>query len=148
MVINTSERHLREIPESNIDRSVISIYLARMAAVTFYAEMEEQVKDIVAARFTHGGDAKLAHFLSKTNDGLLARMKRKEIGDTVGLFGEQCKVDFQTRIPESDIVQYSNVIKDRHHTSHGEGSDVTLSEVKVAMEVGERILVAIKEVIQ
>lgn len=79
LVLETSQRHLASIPDYNLDKLEISSYLARVSAVMFYAEMEERVKEIVGERFADGGDRKLAHFLRKTNEGLLKRMKRKEL---------------------------------------------------------------------
>lgn len=113
----------------------------------FYAEMEERVKEIVGERFADGGDRKLAHFLRKTNDGLLKRMKRKELAETISLFGDDCKEAFLARFPPEELDSYSNVIRDRHDTSHGEGADVTLSEVAKAAAVAERMLAAIREII-
>lgn len=146
-ILETSERHLETVPSTNLDRLEISSYFAQMAAVTFFSEMEEKLKEVVKERFVHGGDAKLAHFLSKTNEKLLSRMKRRDISETVGLFGEQCRIDFQAKFPANELEIYSNVIADRHETSHSTGSDVTLSEVKSALEIGELMLVSIKEVI-
>jgi hypothetical protein len=146
-VVETAERHLSTVPSTNLDRLEISSYFAQIAAVTFFSEMEEKLKEVVKQRFVHGGDEKLAHFLAKTNEKLLSRMKRRDISETVALFGEQCKIDFQSRFPANELEIYSNVIRDRHETSHSAGSDVTLSEVRQALAVGEAVLVAIKEVI-
>jgi hypothetical protein len=146
-VVETSERHLVSIADTNLDKLEIANYFSQIATVVFFSEMEEKLKEIVKDRFRHGGDEKLATFLAKTNEKLLSRMKRKEISDTVGLFGDACKEDFQSRFPASDLEIYSNVIKDRHDTSHGDGGTVTLSEVKRAVEIAERILVSVKEVI-
>ena len=146
-VVETSERHLSSISDTNLDKLEISNYFAQIATVVFFSEMEKNLKEIVKSRFRHGGDEKLATFLSKTNEKLLSRMKRKEISDTVALFGDACKDDFQSRFPPSDLEIYSNVIKDRHETSHGDASSVTLLEVKQAVEIAERILVSVEEVI-
>lgn len=146
-VLETSERHLTGIPDTNLDKLEISSYFAQIATVTMFSEMEENLKEIVKERFRHGGDEKLANFLAKTNEKLLARMKRKEISDTVGLFGDQCREDFLSRFPPIELEVYSNVIKDRHETSHGDGGSVTLAEVRTAVEIAERILISIKEVI-
>ncbi len=146
-IIETSERHLESIPQTNLDRLEIASYFAQIASVSFFSEMEEKLWDTVKDRLVHGGDEKLAHFLSKIKDSDVARMKRREISDTVALFGEQCKIDFKEKFPANELDIYSNVIKERHYASHSSGSDVTLSEVKQALEIGERILVSVKEVI-
>lgn len=146
-VVETSERHLSTVPDTNLDKLEIASYFAQIATVVFFSEMEENLREIVRERFRHGGDEKLATFLAKTNEKLVARMKRRDISDTVGLFGDECKVAFQDRFPPAELEVYSNVIKDRHETSHGEGGAVTIAEVKQAVEIAERILVSIEEVI-
>lgn len=146
-ILDTSERHIDSIEQTNLDRLEIASYFAQIAVVTFFSEMEEKLRDVVKARFRHGGDEKLANFLANINDKQVARMKRREISETVALFGEQCKVDFQAAFPANELEVYSNVIRDRHETSHSGGSDVTLNEVRSAMIIGERILDQVEVVI-
>lgn len=146
-IIETAERHIAGIEQTNLDRTAISIYLARTAAISFFGEMEERVKSVVAARLRDGGDGKLANFLSKTNEGVLKRMKRSEIADTVALFGDDCKITFKEILGEEDLTKYHNVISDRHETAHGIGGDVTLAEVREAVAIGERILIALRDCI-
>jgi hypothetical protein len=147
LIVETAERHVAAIEQTNLDRAAISIYLARVASITFFGEMEERIRTIVASRLGRGGDARLATFLAKTNEGVLKRMKRSDIADTVALFGDDCKEEFRSRLSEEDFTKYQNVIRDRHETAHGAGGDVTLSEVRDAVEIAERLLVALRECI-
>lgn len=146
-VVETAERHLRGISDTDLDKLEIASYLAQIAAVALFSEMEEKLRAVVKARFSAGGDAKLANFLASINDKQVGRMKRREISETVGLFGSDCRDAFQLAFPPEELEPYSNVIKDRHEASHAAGSDVTLAEVRNAMEIAERILDKIEEVI-
>lgn len=103
--------------------------------------------EVISSRVSGAGDARVAYFITTSHSKIIRRAKRKEIADTVGLFGEDCKIQFREKITEADVTQYNNVIGDRHETAHGDGGEVTLSEVRVAVEIGERMLVAMAEVI-
>lgn len=144
-LIETAERHVSSIPDTNLDKTEIASYLGRVAAVTFYAEMEQQVQVVVKGRLSGFKDEKLMKFVISTNDGMLKRMKRKEISETVALFGESCKEIFVGKIPDDEFIRFNNVITDRHHISHGAGAPVTLDEVRIAVEIGEKILTAVEE---
>lgn len=136
------------MPLSSLDKFEVSSYLAQVAAVAFYSEMEEKVQEVVTSRFFAGGDAKLANFLSKIDEKAIRRIKRPEIADTVGLFGDECRDVFLNNVPPADLETYYNVINNRHKTSHGAGSSVTINEVRDAIVIGEKILSVIETVIR
>ena len=143
-MIETAERHVSSLPDTNLDKTEIANYLGSVAAVIFYSEMEEQVQAVVKSRLTGFSDERLQKFVFETHAGMLKRMKRKDIVDTVGLFGDDCKEVFRQIVPEEDLARYNNVIGERHLTSHGVGSYVTLTEVRQAADAGEKILKAIE----
>ena len=145
--IERSRIHLNGVDDSNLDKHQISNYLACVSAVIFYSEMEECLKSIVRKRLNVDVDGKLGTFLNKTNEKMLSRMKRKELSETIGLFGDDCEEEFKRRFPPEEIAPYHNVISERHLTAHGSGSNITLNDVETAVNVGERILVAVEEII-
>lgn len=147
LVIETSRRHVSAIPNDSADKALISAYLAGIACVIFYSEMEERVRDVLKKRLAVGGDTKLATFLFKTNEGILKRIKKTDIAETVSLFGEEMKGLLNERIAPDKVEKYSNVILKRHNTSHGPGLDVTLMEVEEAMQIAEEMLVLLAEII-
>ena len=51
------------------------------------------------------------------------------------------------RISTEKAEKYGNVIRKRHATSHADGLDATLEEVKEAMEIAEEMLVSLEELI-
>jgi len=135
------------VDDFNIDKHEISNYLACVSAVIFYAEMEECLKVIVRNRLKIDVDGKLGNFLNKTNEKMLSRMKRKELSETIGLFGADCEEEFKKKFPPEFIAPYQNIISERHLTAHGSGSNITLNDVESAVLVGEKILVAVEEII-
>lgn len=143
-IIETADRHLAEIPTTNLDRLEVESYLAQMASIRLVAEMEVALRDVVKARLAHGGDVKLATFLSKIKDNEVSRMKRREVSETVALFGDDCKAEFQARHSPEDLSVYSKVVAERHMTAHRDGSDVTLADVRAAVDTAERIVESVR----
>lgn len=147
MILEVAERHLQNEAANSPDVALISSYLAQVAAVTFYAEMEQRLHEIVKSRLMIAGDEKLAHFIGKTKESIVKRVKKSEIADTAAMFGDQCKVSFSNKFTDAEITIYTNIIIDRHQSAHGSGGGVTISDVKVAFPIAERILDALSEAI-
>jgi hypothetical protein len=66
---------------------LIEVYLVQFLLVAFYAEVEEKIKAIVIKRLNVIDDQKVAHFIYKTHEGMLKRVKKAEINDVLQKFG-------------------------------------------------------------
>lgn len=147
MLIDTVERHLNSVSEANIDRVAISNYLAQTAIVTFYSEMEENVKLVIIKRLKSSGDGRVSQFVDNAGTAILQRIKKSEIAKTASFFGSECKDFFSKEFSEAEIAKYNNIIVDRHNTAHGVGALVTFGEIKEVVSIAERILLALDKAI-
>jgi hypothetical protein len=147
MLIDTVERHLQEMPEANIDRVAISNYLAQTAIVTFYSEMEENVKAVIIKRLRASGDGRVSQFVDNAGSSILQRIKKSKIVEAASFFGPECKEYFSKEFSDSEITKYSNIIGDRHETAHGKGASVTFGEIKEVVSIAERLLLTLDKAI-
>lgn len=147
LVVETSLRHLEGVPADSPDRPLVATYLAQVATVTFCAEIEEAIVSLVQARLAGAADSKVAHFITKTNEGMIKRVPKSDIVKTVGLFGDGAVDELNARFDEREISKYGNVVRARHITAHGAGGMVTLEEVAEARVIAERMLDAFNAVI-
>ncbi|WP_146184093.1 MULTISPECIES: HEPN domain-containing protein [unclassified Caulobacter] len=148
MVLEVAERHLQNEAANSPDFALVSNYLAQVATVTFYAEMEQRLHEVVRNRLMGAGDEKLAYFLAKHREALVKRVKKSEIADTAAMFGADCKDQFSSNFSDAEITIYNNIITDRHQNAHGNGGGVTISDVKLAFPIAERILDALSKAIE
>lgn len=146
-LLETVERHLSVVSDDNVDKAEISAYFARIASITLFADMENQIKLTFHSRLSRVDDGRVTNFIYNTHEGMFRRAKRKEISDSVALFGPECKDAFGRRISEVDLTKYANVVSERHMTAHGPGGSVTIAEVREAVAVAELILEAVSEAI-
>jgi len=146
LVLDTSRRHVGALSQSP-DAAEIANYLAQIAAITFYAEVEEKVRKIISDRLAAPGDGRLAYFLFKNKEGMIKRVSKADLVETLVQFGADCRDELNRRFDEAEITKYSNVISGRHRTSHGPGAEITLEEVHEAKAVAERLLDSISEII-
>lgn len=148
LVLDTSRRHLASLQPGNPDIAEISSYLAQVASITFYSEVEEHIKRIVDARLRASGDHRIAHFIFKNKEGMIKRISKSDIVETIVQFGDDCRQELNNRFRDDEISAYSNVIKSRHETAHRQGGTITLDEVKAAKDVAERLLNSVEEIIR
>lgn len=147
LVLETAEAHLGGLPDSTPNKALVAVYLAQVATVTFCSEIEESLIKLIRDRLSRAENAKVAHFITKTNEGMIKRVPKSDIVKTVGLFGEQATAELNAIFTDQEITKYGNVVNARHTTAHGAGGTVTLKEVAEATEIAERMLTTFDAVI-
>ena len=140
LVVHTARSHLDSLPDDMPNKSLVAIYLAQVATVTLCSEIEESIVKLVQERLARAENAKVAHFIVKTNDGMIRRIPKSDIVKTVGLFGDEAMAALNAIFTPQEITKYGNVVNARHVTAHGAGGTVTLDEVAEAVAIAERML--------
>lgn len=139
------KEHLEKIEHRNTE---IENFLVRHLAVVFYSEMERNVKKIYSNRLHFDGDARLKHFIERTHDNMLRRIKKSDIKKLAECFGEECKQKFDAQLNEKDVSFYNSAINHRHGVAHDDGEGITLPTMESAIDAAERILDILEEAIK
>jgi len=124
---------------------LIEIYLVQFLLVALYAEVEEKIKEIIAARLRLVEDQKVAEFIFKTNEGMLKRVKKSEINDVLQKFGCGDGDVISARLPDMNLQPYFDAITNRHKVSHDDGASMTLEDFGKALPCAEAILDAVEK---
>lgn len=120
--------------------SPIEYFLSQFLVVALCAEMEERLDECVKERGRDGSDSRLAQYVSSTAKASRRGVKKKEISALLGLFGSDVKEAFNCRMDDAQVTKYNNLVAARHYAAHGEGSNVTLGEVREVLEIADEIL--------
>jgi hypothetical protein len=117
--------------------------LAQHLAVTFYAEMEERVAEIISTHLKRFTGSRIGQFLTANLDQMIGRVPKSDISKLLGLLGEDFKAKFNDQIPERDVSMYSNIIQARHSIGHKNGSEIAMSEILLGIDAADKILTAL-----
>lgn len=132
-----------QIKALNIDPFVQSC-LSQYLAVTFYAEMEERVAEIVTTQLQEFTNEPIGAYLASNIDKIIRRTPKSDIADLVASFGTEFKTAFNELISEIDVSRYANVITARHGVGHKQGSNITMADIQDGILVAEKILAALQ----
>lgn len=122
--------------------------LAQYLAVVFYSEMEERITDIVGRQLQQFTSKPIGLYLTRNIEKIIRRTKKSEIEELLHGFGEEFADRFRAKVPQTDVVVYSNVITARHNIGHKQGSNITLVEIEKGIAAAEKILNALEECFQ
>jgi hypothetical protein len=117
--------------------------LAQYLAVTFYSEMEERVSEIIMSHLKKFTDSRIGQYLAANMDGMIRRTPKSNMAKFVGSLDESFRTKFDNQINERQIAIYSNIIQARHSIGHKQGSPIDLSEIPLAIDAADAILVAL-----
>jgi hypothetical protein len=117
--------------------------LAQYLAVTFYSEMEERVAEIITSHLKKFTDSRIGQYLAANMDGMIRRTPKSNMAKFVGSLDESFRTKFDSQINERQISIYTNIIQARHSIGHKQGSPIDLSEIPVAIDAADAILVAL-----
>lgn len=139
---------IRSFLGDNQGNPLVESYFVQYLLIAFYSEVEEKLKEIIRSRLNQIGDAKVSHFIFKTNEGMIKRVKKSEINDLLKKF--DCgDGDIVSDILDNPNLQpYFDAITNRHLVSHHDGSNMTLEYFGSALPCGEAILNAVESAIQ
>lgn len=122
---------------------VIENFLVQHVAIILYSDMEENIGIIIRDYILACSNEKIADFLRTNMDSIIRRTSKSDISKLVRQFGEPFKQRFESQIEDRTVTSYSNVIEARHATGHRQGSNITLSEVRVGLDAAKSIIQAI-----
>jgi len=117
--------------------------LAQYLAVVFYSEMEERIAEIISHRLQEYTSSPIGLFLSSNMEKIIRRTQKSDLAELLNVFGEGFKTSFNTKVQETDVSIYSNVITARHNVGHRQGSNITLAEIEKAVQSANKILEAL-----
>lgn len=124
---------------------LIEIYLVQFLLVALYAEVEEKLKSIVAARLSEIQDRKVAAFIYQTSEGMIRRVKKAEINDLLRKFDCGDGDVIAELLGEVNLQPYFDAITNRHLVSHDDGAQMTLEYFGSALPCAEMVLGAVQQ---
>ena len=125
----------------------IESYSAQYLTIVFYAEVESKVRDLCHLIFEAYSDKRIGTFLSRNQATILNRIKKSELSELASLFGDEVKTAFNDGITESEVADYNNVVLARHKVGHGPGVNVTPLEIKRAVDIAEKMLLRLHDIL-
>lgn len=133
-----------EFLEKTQSNPLIDSYLVQYLLVAFYSEMEDRIKEVVTSRISQIMDSKVSHFVSKTNENMLKRVRKAEINDVLHKFNCGEGDVISSLVGDLNIQPYFDAITNRHLVSHQTGTNMTLSRFIEAVACAEAILDAVE----
>jgi hypothetical protein len=140
-VLEAIDQHL----QTGGTNPLIESYFAQYALVVFYSEAEQKLKDTVERRLDEVHDAKVSSFISCHRAGMLRRIKKEELNQLLSNFACGDGDLIGGELGEAEHQRYSTAIANRHQVSHGEGANMTLPEIRQAVDSAERVLAFVEQ---
>ncbi len=126
---------------------LIEAYLVQYLLVSFYAEVEERIKEIITNRLAEINDRKVASFIFKSNESMIKRVKKAEVNDLLGKFDCGEGDIISELLVDMNLQPYFDAITNRHRVSHDQGASMTLDYFGRALPCAEAILDAVRRAI-
>lgn len=126
---------------------LIQSYFSNYLSVLFYSEVEQVVRKILEDRLSRIDDAKVSSFINHGSGKLFTRVKKNEMNELLKMFGCGDGDLLSEHVDDSEVQKYSAIIVDRHLTSHGTGSNVTIPQIEAAVPCAEKIFSAFENII-
>jgi hypothetical protein len=144
VALEDCERHLVSV---NAVGTEIESYLTQYLLVILCAEVQQELYSLVEGRAAVAKDHALTSFVSLSSRKVLRSVKKSEIAGFLEMFGAGCKEKFNGKIDDLSVAVYNNAVASRHDVAHKNGSQVTFKELKDAVTMAEKLLVAAAEAI-
>lgn len=135
--------HLRDVGRNPL----IEAYLVQYLLVSFYAEVEERIKEIITVRLSEINDRKVASFIFKSNEAMIKRVKKAEVNELLGKFDCGEGDIISGMLQDMNLQPYFDAITNRHLVSHDQGASMTLDYFGQALPCAEAILGAVRRAI-
>jgi hypothetical protein len=136
------ERHLVAVSAVGTE---IESYLTQYLLVILCAEVQQELYSLAESRAATAKDEALTSFIALSSRKVLRSVKKSEIAGFLEMFGSGCKEKFNGKIDEPSVVVYDNAVANRHDVAHKNGSQVTFKELKDAVLMAEKLLIAAAE---
>lgn len=141
--LETCRKHIQAMPRRDPQ---IEAVLASYACAVIYAELEGQVRRLVADRVGHGrGDVRVKRWGAFSARRLIRSIKISELAGVAGQFDEHCKSRFTHLLDDECKAAWDQIVQNRHGVAHeddqpGPVSTMTFAETELAFNRVERVL--------
>ena len=129
--------------EETVEAEVQSL-LVQSLVILIYAEFEQKARELIRDRCRNAvaTDDSVREFLDSCAKSALRGLKISEIAGLLNRFGESHKEVFNQRLDQNQRAKnmYDSILSNRHRIAHGEGSAVTVGDVKQYYEHGHCVL--------
>ena len=135
---------VRDFLQSSETNALVESYLVQYLLIAFYSELEEHVKGIISDRLADIKDQKVAHFVAKTHEHMIKRVKKSDINEVLQKFGCGEGDVISTLVGDINLQPYFDAVTNRHLVSHQGGTNMTLVQFAAAVPVAEVVLTALE----
>lgn len=127
--------------------ALLESYFVQYLLIAFYAEVEERLKETITKRLSQINDEKVAHFIYKTNESMIKRVRKSEINDLLQKFNCGDGDVISEALAGKNLQPYFDAITNRHLVSHRDGASMTLDAFSEALPCAEEILEAVENLL-
>lgn len=135
------------LASSGTSNPLIESYLAQYLLIAFYSETEAIIAKTIKNRLDEVDDGKISSFIYLTSEAMIRRVRKADINDVLQKFGCGTGDLIAEHLQEREYQLYSAVITNRHNVSHGDGAQMTLSEIMEAIPYAEKIFMTVKQLL-
>lgn len=131
---------IKHIESTGAEGSSIEAYLTQHLLVILCADIEVALLQMIEVRAKMTGDDKLASFCLSAAKKVIRSVRKCDLADILGNFGDSCRVRFNETVDDRVTTAYSNAVQARHKVAHSAGIQMTLREFTNAFEATEVVL--------
>ena len=147
--LSAFEECRNHIEEKQLTGTPIEFFLTQYLLVLLSADMQEEISRISIGTITRSPESHhLEKFVTESIGKLLRSVGKSELAGLLGHFGEEVKIDFNSRLDEVDVSLYSNVITARHKVAHKNGSEISFIDLEKGISSAVRIIAAYEAALQ
>jgi hypothetical protein len=114
-------------------------------AVMCIAEVEEIIASKIRDRLSTAVDNRAAAFIATKLADIIKRTQKSDVAKTVKLFGEECAEKFNQAFEPYELTAYDNIRTHRQDTAHGEGGQMTYSDLALGIAAAEKVVSSFSE---
>jgi len=146
IVLENMSCAVKKIDDININQSV-SGYLTQYVLIAFSADLERELKIIICEILERNSTPFLSAFITNTLGSIISRTKKRELADTVGMFGNDKREKFLKIVDDEVFARYQNYLVNRDEAAHGKSINLTWADIQRIVEDGEKVMLAFREAI-
>lgn len=141
--IDVCRKHIQSMSKRDPQ---IEAVLSSYACAVIYAELEGQVRQLVANRVCHGRrDVRVQKWGYFSAKRLIRSIKIGELAGVAGHFDAYCKSHFNEALDDQCKAAWDQIVQNRHGVAHetddpGPVSTLTFAETEVAFKQVEKVL--------
>lgn len=137
MTIEACEEHLDSTSSYG---SQIEAFLTQHLLIIICAEIEKEIKKMIMAQARDRCSDDFQTFIESCLNATFRSILSSEIAGLLKRFGTARKKRFLELVDKRASAKYDNIVRNRHNTAHGSGSNLTFREAVESYRAGLSVI--------